>query len=94
MEALPLFHIKILQILAGRNTMSCTLENLTNLLTTLINDTVIPDDMSIENEKQSRVLDALLILNDQGYIFLNSNTDRSVITIKGLIKIDNKAFCN
>jgi len=82
MEALPLFHIKILQILAGRNTMSCTLENLTHLLTTLIDaTTVIPDNMSIENEKQSRVLDALLILNDQGYIFLNSNTDRSVITI-------------
>lgn len=30
----------------------------------------------------------------EGYIFLNSDTDESVITIKGLIKIKNKIFWN
>lgn len=50
--------------------------------------------MSLDNEKQVAVLDALIVLNDQGYLFLNSNTDKSSITIKGLILLNSKIICN
>jgi len=33
-----------------------------------------------------------IYLNDNGYIFLNSITDGSYITIKGLIKLQNKVL--
>ena len=95
METLPIFHIKVLQILAGRYGTNCTLEELTSILTQVSNfTTVFTDNLSSENEKQARVLDALIFLNNQGHIFLNSNTDRSSITIKGLIKINSEIFCN
>lgn len=95
METLSIFHLKVLQILAGRYGMNCTLEELTSILTPIINaNTVFTEDISIKNEKQARLLYSLIVLNDGGYIFLNSTSDRSSITIKGLIKINNKIFCN
>lgn len=95
METLSIFHIKVLQILAGRSGMSCTLEELTSLLTATFNSsTVFITNMSTEKENQIKVLDALLVLSDQGYVFLNSDTDKSCITVKGLIRINNKVLCN
>ncbi|WP_055092511.1 hypothetical protein [Flavobacterium aquidurense] len=95
METLSIFHIKILQILAGRYDMSITLEELTSLLSPVFNSqTVFIDNMPTEKKNQVIVLDALLVLNDQGYVFLNSDTDKSCITVKGLIQINNKILCN
>lgn len=95
METSPIFHIKVLQILAGRYGISCNLEELASLLTPVINaTTAISDNICTEKQKQARVLDALLILNDEGYIFLDSSTDKSTITIKGLIKVNSTFFCN
>ena len=95
METLPLFYIKVLQVLAGKYGTNCTLEELTSLLDQACNiTTVFPENLSNENKKQARLLDALIFLNDRGDIFLNPNTDSSSITIKGLIKIDSKIPCN
>ncbi|OXA85905.1 hypothetical protein B0A66_18800 [Flavobacterium hercynium] len=75
--------------------MSCALEELTSLLTPVFNArTPFKDSISNEKENQARVLDALLLLNNEGFIFLNSNSNQSTISIKGLIVLDNKIFCN
>lgn len=95
MGTLPLFHIKVLQILAARYGLSFTLKELTSLLNPVINGKKIYTyNMSSDNEKQAAVLDALIVLNDQGHLFLNSNTDKSSITIKGLILLNSKIICN
>lgn len=95
METLPIFHIKILQILAAQYGLSCTLEEMTSLLAPVINaETVFTGTISSGRQHQATVLDALIVLNDDGYIFLNSGTDKSFITIKGLIAVNSKIFCN
>ena len=95
METSPLFHIKVLQILAGRFGISCNLEELASLLTPVINaSAAISDNMYTEKEKQAKVLDALIVLNDEGYVFLDSITDKTTITIKGLIKVNYTFFLN
>lgn len=95
MGTLPLFLVKILQTLAGKYAMGCTLEELTSLLTPTFNDAeTILYNRATEVENQAKVLEALLVLNEQGYIFLNTVTDKSSITIKGLMKVNNKVFCN
>ncbi len=82
-------------MLADRYDMSCTLEELTSLLTPVFNTyTPVKDSISNEKKKQARVLDALMLLNNEGYIFLNSNSDESTISIKGLILVNNKVICN
>lgn len=95
METLPIFHTKVLQTLSDRYGMSCTLEELTSLLTPIFNATTLfKDRKSNEKENQERVLDALILLKNEGHIFLNSSSYLSTISIKGLIVVDNKAFCN
>ena len=95
METLPTFLIKILQMLADRYGMSCTLEELTSLLTPVFNTyTLLKDSIADERKKQARLLDALLLLNKEGYIFLSSSSDESTISIKGLILVNNKVIRN
>ena len=95
METIPLLHRKVLQILAGRYGSSCTIEELVNLLSPVLNDsTTLTNKVFIEKENQSRLLEALILLNDDGYIFLNPYTDKSSITIKGLMKINNNVVRN
>lgn len=95
METLPIFLIKILELLADRYCMACTLEELTSLLTPVFNaSTPFKESTSNENENQARVLEALLLLNKEGHIFLNSNSDQSSISIKGLLLVNNKVLCN
>jgi hypothetical protein len=95
METLPIFLVKILQMLADRYGKSCTLEELTSLLTPAFNNYVsVRDSISDEKKKQARVLDALILLNKEGYIFLSSSSDESTISIKGLILVSNKVICN
>lgn len=95
METLPIFVIKVLQVLADRYGNSFTLEELTSLLTPVFNSTTsFYRSISNENENQARVLEALLLLNSKGHIFLNSISDKSTISIKGLILINDKVICN
>ncbi|SHL39131.1 hypothetical protein SAMN05444146_3693 [Flavobacterium johnsoniae] len=94
METSPVV-LKVLQILAERYGTSCSLEELTRLVNQIVNTSMsFTDCLYVEKMHQSSVLDALLYLNDQGLIFLNSDTDRSVITIKGLMKVNHKVLCN
>ena len=95
MEPVPIFHIKVLQTLAGRYGISCNLEELASLLTPIINaSAAISDNRCTEKEKQAKVLDALIVLNDEGHVFLDSITKKTTITIKGLIKVNCTFFCN
>lgn len=82
-------------MLADRYGMSCTLEELTSLLTPVFNTyTLLQNSIADERKKQARVLDALLLLDKEGYIFLSSSSDESTISIKGLILVNNKVICN
>ncbi|PBJ05626.1 hypothetical protein [Flavobacterium sp. ACN6] len=94
METPPIF-LKVLQILADRYGMSCSLEELTRLTGPAASKNMhYMDQSAFEKESQASILDMLLVLNDQGLIFLNPDNDRSVITIKGLIKVHHKILCN
>ena len=95
METLSIFHIHVLQLLAGRYGSGCSLEEMTSFLSPLINaQKVSSGAASSAREFEAIVLDALLVLNTKGYIFLNSGTDKSFITIKGLIAVKSKVLCN
>ncbi|WDF58200.1 hypothetical protein PQ462_15900 [Flavobacterium sp. KACC 22758] len=94
MEPSSVFFLKILLILAGKYSMGCTFEELTKLVTSVPNVSKFDDDIAAERENQAKLLDALVFMNSEGYIFLNSDTDQSLITIKGLIIINNKILWN
>lgn len=95
MEALPLFHIKVLQLLAGKYGSGCSLEEMTSSLAPLLNaQKVFTGSFAADRGFEAEVLDALIVLNDKGHIFLNSGTDKSTITIKGLIAVNSKVLCN
>ena len=94
METSSAIFIKILQILAKKYNTSFSLEEITKLVTSVSNVSKFTADMNTQKENQSKLLDVLISMDDEGYIFLNSDTDESVITIKGLIKINNKIFWN
>lgn len=74
--------------------MGCTFEELTKLVTSVPNVSKFDDNIAAERENQAKLLDALVFMNSEGYIFLNSDTDQSLITIKGLIIINNKILWN
>lgn len=92
METSPVI-LKVLQTLADRYGKSCSLEELTSLVHLKVHSS-ITDRLYAAKKRQSFLLDALLYLDDQGFVFLNSDTDRSVITIKGLMKVNNKLLWN
>ncbi|MCR4029691.1 MULTISPECIES: hypothetical protein [Flavobacterium] len=95
METLPTLFTKILQLLSTRYNGSFTLEELTSFINSISTiSTATSDRISNERKEQVEILEALIQLNDAGYIFLNPVTDQSCITLKGLIKIDSKAYCN
>lgn len=52
------------------------------------------ENIAAQRENHAKILDALVLLNYEGYIVLNPATDECSITIKGLIKINNRVFCN
>ncbi|GAA4134816.1 hypothetical protein [Flavobacterium chungbukense] len=86
---------KILQLLASRYGTSCSLEELAELVHNSAGSLKQSENLAEpEKEIQAQVLESLLQLNDQGLIFLDSDTDWSVITIKGLLKAHNRILCN
>lgn len=52
------------------------------------------ENIAAQRENQAEIVEALIFLDCEGYIILNPATDESSITVKGLIKINNMAFCN
>ena len=93
METSP-FTAKILRLLASRYSLGCTLEELAELAAPDGSGSAFKDSAADAPENQSLLLEALILLDDQGLIFLDSDTDRSVITIKGLLLVHDKVLCN
>ena len=95
METLPRFHIQVLQLLAGKDSSGCSLEEMTSFLAPLISAQKFFNGTNYSGrEFEATVLEALIVLNDKGHIFLNSGTDKSFITIKGMMAINSKVLCN
>lgn len=91
-----LFYVeRILGKLAESYPGSCTLEELSALVMPPYNTLkTFAENISLQRENQAKILDALMLLEDQRYIVLNWATDESSITLKGLIRINTMAFCN
>lgn len=94
METSSYFFIRILNVLAGSYNMQITFEELAKMTYPSANISKSDDDIYAERENQAELLDALLLLDYEGLIFLNSYTDHCTITIKGLIKINSTVYWN
>lgn len=79
---------KLLKILAHNPNKSYSLEELA--IAVIPNDLLI-SDISYEREYQAQVLSALICLEDDCMVAINSDTDESSISLKGLqrVGIDN-----
>jgi len=85
----------ILRKLARSYPGTCTLEELAMLVIPPYNVLrTFTENIAAQRQNHAKVLDALMALDDMGYIVLNPATDQSCITIKGLIKINNSTLCN
>lgn len=83
-----LFFDDILKILGHNKNKAHALEELTKtVFTTFTHQNTIIEDPLITRENEAKVLDALLYLQEKGLINLNSATDKSSITKKGLFII-------
>ena len=95
MEKSSVYLHSILQKLAGSYPGICTLEELASFVIPPYNVLrTFRENIAAQRESHAKILDALIALEDQGYIVLNQATDQSSITIKGLIKINHTVFCN
>ncbi|MFH6999712.1 hypothetical protein ACHRVZ_17450 [Flavobacterium sp. FlaQc-57] len=92
MERSTVFYDKILNRLAGS---FCTLEEMTKYM---IQDSHLSvkffEQISTQRMNQAKILEALILLDCEGYIFLDPDTDAIYITIKGLLKINSKTLLN
>lgn len=95
METSFVYCDRILQKLAGSYPRTFTFEELAVLLIPAYNILkTFTENIAAQRENQAKILEALILLDDQRYIVLNPATDESSITVKGLIKINHTAFCN
>lgn len=95
MEKSFVYFDRILSKLAQSYAKSFTLEELSALVIPRYNiGKTFTENIAAQRENQSKILNALVLLDIEGYIVLNPVTDESCITIKGLIKINNRVFCN
>jgi hypothetical protein len=95
LEKSSVYFDRTLSKLAKSYPGTCTLEELTLLLMPPCNVLrTFSENISAQRENHAKILDALIALEDQGYIVLNTATDESFITLKGLIKINHTVFCN
>ncbi|OXE98202.1 hypothetical protein BC749_11322 [Flavobacterium araucananum] len=83
----------ILNILAQNPEKIYSFEDLTSMLIPYL-DQSLQESLLIQRSNQAKVLDALIMLDSEGLIILDSATDTSIITIKGLINISSKSFLN
>lgn len=95
METSAVYCDRILSKLAQNYPRSFTLEELATLIMPVYNiRKTFTENVSTQRENQTKILDALIRLDNKGYIVLNGATDQSYITIKGLIKINNTVLSN
>jgi hypothetical protein len=94
MQTPPVFFMKILHLLAGRYFMSFTLEELAERIASFSDISKFTGEIATARENQAKLLDALILMDYQGYIFLDEDTDHIVMTIKGLIQINNTIIWN
>lgn len=86
---------KLLQTLAANYTKSCSLEELAQQAFPAFKGFPYHQGMfNAEKQKQAMLLETLMLLDQQGLIFLDSETDHSVITIKGMLKVNDTVLCN
>lgn len=94
METSSFFFIKILYALAGRYCQNVTFEELAEMAFPSAGIPESKGSIAVERENQAALVDSLLRLERQGYIFLDSCTDSCTITLKGLIRINSAACWN
>jgi len=95
MEKSFVYFDKILSKLAQSYAKSFTLDELSALVIPSYNiSKSFTENIAAQRENQAKILNALILLDDKGYIVLDPATEQSSITIKGLIKINNRVFCN
>jgi hypothetical protein len=77
----------ILNTLAKDSSRYYSLEELTKTVTSNFNNTSFNFEQRINDERhnQAKVLDALIVLDNKGLVVLNSLTDESRISHKGLL---------
>lgn len=95
MEKSFVYFDRILSKLAQNYAKNFTLEELATLL--IPKYTILKtfrENIAAQRANQAKILDALVLLDHQGYIVLNPVTDESSITVKGLIKINSMILCN
>lgn len=86
---------KILQILAANINSCLTFEELSELLTPVFKTSGMDiGDPYLEKLNHAETVDALIFLEQQGYIVLNPDNDQSNVSLKGIIKIKNDGGLN
>ncbi|KUJ59540.1 hypothetical protein AR687_22615 [Flavobacteriaceae bacterium CRH] len=73
---------EILKILTQNYNKTYTLEKLTSII-------MLTNNMTCERACQAKVLDALIFLDNKGFIVLNLDTDESSLAKKAPIKTNN-----
>lgn len=85
--------INILNILSRNPEKSYGLEDLTSFIRPYLAE-LHPDNLWIQKGYQAEVLDALVILHNHGFIILDSESDQTTLSAKGLISISSTNFSN
>jgi hypothetical protein len=95
LEASSFFFDIILHKLAESYGRSFTLEELTALVYPGYNIfKTFTENVSAQRENHAKILDALILMDFEGYVVINSATDQTAITVKGLIRINKRVLCN
>ncbi|QSW89638.1 hypothetical protein J0383_02200 [Flavobacterium endoglycinae] len=95
METPYVYFERILSKLAESYLGSCTLQALAPLVIPPYNVLkTFSENISVQRENQAKILDALILLEDLGYIVLDQASDESCITAKGLIQINHRILSN
>lgn len=85
--------IKILNILSRNPQKSYDLEDLTSFVIPCLTESH-QQNLLIQRAYEAEVLDALIILDNHGFIIIDSVSDQSIISIKGLISVSSTTFLN
>lgn len=85
--------MKILNILSRNPQKSYDLEDLTSFVIPRLTEPH-QQNLWIQRGYQAEVLDALIILDNHGFIIIDSVSDQSIISIRGLISVSSTTFSN
>jgi hypothetical protein len=95
LEKSSVYFDSILRKLARSYPGACTLEELASLVMPPCNVLkTFSENIAVQRENHAKILEALIALDDKGYIVLDPDTDESSITLKGLLRINNTVFSN